>query len=198
MKKEQGKTPVLITLILLPFSFLATLTVVYVATFGLELPFEVRLKTELKEGKVVTLDDMGEYRAVLLDSVRLLRDEIDTLGSDKQKRMAEVGAWLDSIRTLQGDKNSLQDEVTILQANLSSLKNQITQDKTDRMKQLVKILQTITEEDVDAMYVAGLDDATLTDVLAIAKAPQAAIILQQIDPKRAARLLTKYVNPNLQ
>ncbi|MEE9169707.1 MAG: hypothetical protein V3U73_08060, partial [bacterium] len=78
MKTEDGKTAVLITLILLPFSFLATLTAVYVAIYGTELPFEVRLKSEVAEGKVLSFDELSKYRAVLLDSVRLLKDEIDT------------------------------------------------------------------------------------------------------------------------
>jgi peptidoglycan hydrolase CwlO-like protein len=198
MKTEDGKTPVLITLILLPFSFLVTLATVYVAIYGTELPFEVRLKSEVAEGKVLSFDELSQYRAVLLDSVRLLKDEIDTLISDKKGHMAAVNSWLDSVGTIQADKNSLEGEVAVLQTTLTNLKNQIEQDRTDRMKQLVKILQTITEEDVDAMYVAGLDDATLMDVLAIARAPQAAVILQQVEPSRAAKLMTKYVNPNLQ
>jgi flagellar motility protein MotE (MotC chaperone) len=198
MKTEDGKTPVLITLILLPFSFLATLTAVYVAIYGTELPFEVRLKSEVAEGKVLSFDELSQYRAVLLDSVRLLKDEIDTLISDEREHMAAVNSWLDSVGTIQAEKNSLEGEVAVLQTTLTSLKNLIKQDRTERMKQLVKILQTITEEDVDAMYVAGLDDATLMDVLAIARAPQAAVILQQVEPSRAAKLMTKYVNPNLQ
>ncbi len=198
MKTEDGKTAVLITLILLPFSFLATLTAVYVAIYGTELPFEVRLKSEVAEGKVLSFDELSQYRAVLLDSVRLLKDEIDTLISDKKEQMVAVDSWLDSVGTIQADKNSLEGEVAVLQTTLTSLKNQVEQDRTERMKQLVKILQTITEEDVDAMYVAGLDDATLMDILAIARAPQAAVILQQVEPLRAAKLMTKYVNPNLQ
>lgn len=198
MRKQDGKLSVLLTIVLLPFSFLATLAAVYVAVYGFELPFEVQLKTEISEGNVVSINDLGKYRATLLDSVRLLRDEIDTLKIDKIHHMTEVKSWLDSIGILLTDKNSLEGEVAALQSNLTNLKNQIAQDKTDRMKQLVKILQTITEEDVDPAYVAGLDDSTLMGILAIAKAPQAAAILQQIEPKRAARLLTQYINPSLQ
>lgn len=198
MKNEDGKGNVLLTIIVLPISFLATLIAVYVAIYGTELPFEIHMKTQISGSKTVTYEDLKLHRATLLDSISLLRNQIATLKVDKDSFAVETGVWRDSLLALQGQKSNLDNEVQQLTTSLNTVKAEFSQEKQSRMDRLTKILQSIEQEQVDSTYVAKLDDRTLMDILALAKAPQAAVILQKVEPRRAAKLTSKYINPRLQ
>ncbi len=198
MRREEGKGPVFLAIFLLPFSFLATLVSVYVAIYGFELPFEIHMKTEISQGKTVSFDELTLYRATLLDSIKLLRNQIGTLKVDKDSFAVETGVWQDSLLNLQNDKSLIESEIQQLTNNLNKVKNQFEQEKQNRMNRLTKIFQSIEQEQIDSVYVAQLDDETLMDILALARAQQAAVILQKIEPKRAAKLTSKYINPRLQ
>ena len=198
MRSEEGKSPVFLAIVLLPFSFLATLVSVYVAIYGFELPFEIHMKTEISQGKTVSFDELTLYRATLLDSIKLLRNQIGTLKVDKDSFAVETGVWQDSLLNLQNDKSLIESEIQQLTNNLNKVKNQFEQEKQNRMNRLTKIFQSIEQEQIDSVYVAQLDDETLMDILALARAQQAAVILQKIEPKRAAKLTSQYINPRLQ
>jgi len=198
MRREEGKSTVFLAIILLPFSFLATLVSVYVAIYGFELPFEIHMKTEISQGKTVSFDKLTLYRATLLDSIDLLRNQIETLKVDKDSFAVETGVWQDSLLNVQNDKSRIDSEVQQLTNNLNNIKNQFKQEKQTRMDRLTKIFQSIEQEQIDSLYVAKLDDETLMDILALGRTQQAAVILQKIEPKRAAKLTSKFINPRLQ
>ena len=198
MKKEEGKSSLLLTIIVLPFSFLATLMTVYVAIYGFELPFEIHMKTQIAEGKAISYDDLKLHRATLLDSISLLKVQITQLKVDKDSFAIETRVWKDSLFSLQSKKSNIENEVQQLTTNLNNIKGEFSKEKQTRMDRLTKILQNIDQEQVDSLYVAQLDDQTLMDILALAKAPQAAVIMQKIEPRRAAKLTSKYINPKVQ
>ena len=117
---------------------------------------------------------------------------------DKDSFAVETGVWQDSLLNLQNDKSLIESEIQQLTNNLNKVKNQFEQEKQNRMNRLTKIFQSIEQEQIDSVYVAQLDDETLMDILALARAQQAAVILQKIEPKRAAKLTSQYINPRLQ
>lgn len=198
MSSIEKKSKLLLSLVVFPLSFLATLIVVYLAFYGTELPFEVSMKTSVSKSKLLNVDDLRLYRATLLDSVRLLRGEIDTLTAEKNERINQINVWQDSMNFVSGKKGTLNDEIASLQSNVDQLTAQVEDIKLERMKRVIKILESINQEQVDSMYIAGLNDQILMDILAIAKEQQAAIILQQVRPSRAVKLLSQYINPRLQ
>ena len=73
-------------------------------------------------------------------------------------------------------------------------RQKINKQKIDR---LAKIFKSIDQNKIDPLYVDSLDDRTVLAIIAEAKEQQAAIILQNMEPKRAARLTNRYLNQDI-
>ena len=195
MREERGKIKIFLILFGLPFTFLATLIVVYVGLYGWTSPFEIKMKTELKPGQVVTDQEIVRYKMTLVDSVQALEKQIARLIDSTRVIQQQAQAWMDSLAALRAHKKKLEKDIARVRADLASLKQQVDAEKLQRMNRLTKIFKSLTPEQLDSLYVASLDDQTLMDIISMAKAQQAAAVLSKVDPRRAARLTARYVNP---
>jgi|GEM_PF-2368377 flagellar motility protein MotE (MotC chaperone) len=195
MRGEKGRIPVSFFLIALPLSFFAMLVAVYVGLYGWNPPFELRLKTEIGPGTLVSDEEMLQRKAALYDSLKALGQRIEDFVRKQEEIQRQVSAWQDSLKTLEKIKRDLEKQLAELQSELARYQAQIDAAKQQRMNRLTKILQSLTPEQLDSLYVASLDDRTLMDIIAMAKAQQAAAVLSKVDPRRAARLTAKYINP---
>ena len=100
MMNEKGKFPVFLTLIGIPLSLVTSLIIIYVAMFGSQVPFEIRLKTITPEGKLLNEKGIEEYKMVLIDSVLMLREEVTNLSENTSDLHQQANRFLDSLQVL--------------------------------------------------------------------------------------------------
>ncbi len=189
------KKPILLILILFPFTFLLGLVGVYVFLFGLQLPVEFKMKVQNDAGKLVPQEDsFSEWATELKDSIKIYQAQFDSLKNEKKRIETKLTSWDDSVATWQSVKNGFGKEVAKLKTEIDLLEKQKKEIGINRLNKLAKILKSIDQNQLDSLIIAGLNDDVLMSFLSQAKGKQAAVILQQMEPLRAARLTSKFVN----
>jgi len=201
MTGKKEKKSIFWLLVGLPFSMVATLFIVYVTIYGLQLPFELKMKVQNADGKFVSASTMAAQNGnprLWPDSLQALYSQIEGAKDTVTKLRQEMDRCRDTLIILQQFKDSTNSEFVQLQSQLKMLNQQkdgITQEKMVRMN---KIFKSMSPDQLDSLYVASLDDNTLMTILTMAKEQQAAAILQRMEPKRAARLTSQYLNQEMQ
>ena len=189
------KTSVFLILIVYPFIALLGLVCVYVFKFGLQLPVEFKMKVQNDTGKFVSQKNaFTEWVAELKDSIKIYRTQVDSLKNKKIRIEKILASWDDSVATMQSVKRSFEKEMANLKTQVELLEKQKKDISISRLDKLAKILKSIDQNQLDSLIIARLDDDVLMSFLSQAKEKQAAVILQQMEPLRAARLTSKFVN----
>lgn len=189
------KTSVFLILIIYPLIALLALVSVYVFEFGFQLPVEFKMKVQNDTGKFVTQKEaFTEWVTGLRDSIKIYRTQVDSLKNRKIRIETILAGLDDSVATWQSAKQGIEKEMANLKTQVDLLKKQKQDISINRLDKLAKILKSIDQNQLDSLIIARLDDDVLMSFLSQAKEKQAAVILQQMAPKRAARLTSKFVN----
>ena len=192
---EKIKKSVFVTLFAFPFTMVLSLVLVYVALYGFQVPFDITMKMESSSGKLLS-QERGNIiiKRTLQDSVKYYRKTANMLKENTNKFRVEYHAWQDSIKNVRRQKKRYNAELTKLEQQLTALKKQKQEINKQKIDRLAKIFKAIDQNQIDPLYVDSLDDQTVLAIIAEAKEQQAAIILQNLEPKRAARLTSQYLN----
>lgn len=192
---EKIKKSVFVTLFAFPFTMVLSLVLVYVALYGFQVPFDITMKMESPGGKLLSRESGNIIiKRTLQDSVKYYRQTANMLKENTNKFRVEYQAWQDSIKNVRRQKKKYNAELTKLKQQLTALEKQKQEINKQKVDRLAKIFKVIDQNKIDPRYVDSLDDQTVLAIIAVAKEQQAALILQNLEPKRAARLTSLYLN----
>lgn len=186
-----------VTLIVLPSSILLSLVISYIALFGLQLPFEIKMRVQAPTGELMTQRELDSLMVKMVrDSLSIWRTEVRTLIDSTKKLRLEFSSLQDTITSLSQKKMDYENQLKDLEIRLSEYEKQQKKINKEKVNRLAKIFKAISQEKLDSLYVASLDDRTLLSIISQAKEQQAALILQQMEPRRAASLTARFLNQN--
>lgn len=183
-KKSKGKGTIGM-LLMIPVSFVAILVIIYVALYGSEFPFEIRLKT----GTAARYENWAKSVA---DSIDVLKDAISRAKTESQEYSNKLKELQKEVRNFARERQVLSAEVTKLQTQSDELKSQIDATRLARIQKLNKAMKAMPDKEISSLLVQ-LDNRTLIELLQNARDKQVATILGALKPNRAAKLTRQYL-----